>query len=177
MSGPIECCGVPMTYVEIPNVYDGALYLTCEMCGKWQHRFDEADTRRQRGYRLNAFPPENMRMESKFVINKVPVTISADDFEHLALMGMTKDGRYRVGEGGAERVLAHAKKLVGGREVVVDNIRVALQFAMSALPDSETAGPDGTGYRYAWDELTGDEQEWVKEIRHRVAILVPPEKS
>lgn len=45
----------------------------------------------------------------------------------------------------------------------------ALDLAISALPDSETAGPEGDGYAYAWDELTSGEQAWVKEIRQRIA--------
>lgn len=44
-----------------------------------------------------------------------PVTIAADDFEHLALMGTSRDGRYCVGEGGAARVLDHAERLVRAR--------------------------------------------------------------
>ena len=39
----------------------------------------------------------------------------------------------------------------------------ALERARKAFPDSVAAGPDGSGYAYAWDELTGDEQEWVKD--------------
>jgi hypothetical protein len=38
---------------------------------------------------------------------------------------------------------------------------VALERARGAFPDSRTAG-DGAGYLYAWDECTGQEQEWVK---------------
>jgi hypothetical protein len=58
------------------------------------------------------------------------------------------------------------------------NYKEAVKLLRSALPDSDDGGPDGTGYEYAWDELTGDEQEWVKQIRQRVAVLVgpPPEK-
>ena len=48
----------------------------------------------------------------------------------------------------------------------------AIELLRSALPDSLTAGPDGTGYQWAWDELTGDEQEWVKDIRERVRRLI-----
>jgi hypothetical protein len=56
-------------------------------------------------------------------------------------------------------------------------LRKAVEVLIGALPDSETAGPDGTGYRYAWDELTGDEQEWVKDVRRQVRVLVPPEQA
>jgi hypothetical protein len=52
-------------------------------------------------------------------------------------------------------------------------LRDALTLALSALPDSETAGPDGTGYRWAWDELTTEEQAWVKAIRLKIRALVP----
>ncbi len=48
-----------------------------------------------------------------------------------------------------------------------DSIR-SLDLALSALPDSETAGPDGTGYKYAWDELVPAEQEWLKVVRSRI---------
>jgi hypothetical protein len=44
-------------------------------------------------------------------------------------------------------------------------LREALEKALTALPDSETAGPEGTGYAYAWDECKVDEQEWVQQIR------------
>lgn len=37
--------------------------------------------------------------------------LSADEFEHLALMGMTQDGTITLGDGAAERVLEHAKRL------------------------------------------------------------------
>lgn len=36
----------------------------------------------------------------------------AETFEHLTLMGRTKDGQFVLGEGAAQRVLEHAKKLV-----------------------------------------------------------------
>ena len=58
----------------------------------------------------------------------------------------------------------------------IDQYKEAVALLRSALPDSDTGGPDGTGYEYVWDELTGDEQEWVKQIRQKVALLIgPPE--
>jgi hypothetical protein len=42
-----------------------------------------------------------------------PTVLDADTFEHLALMGATKDGRFVLGPGAAERVLAAAQKLTG----------------------------------------------------------------
>jgi hypothetical protein len=45
----------------------------------------------------------------------------------------------------------------------------ALRLLLSALPDSDTAGPDGTGYRHAWDELSAAEQDWVKSVRDTVS--------
>jgi hypothetical protein len=56
-----------------------------------------------------------------------------------------------------------------------EQLQQALDLAISALPDSETAGPEGTGYAYAWDELTGAEQEWVKQIRTRIDVLLREE--
>jgi hypothetical protein len=44
----------------------------------------------------------------------------------------------------------------------VDEAIEALKRARRAFPDSVEAGPDGSGYRWAWNECTGDEQEWVK---------------
>ena len=54
---------------------------------------------------------------------------------------------------------------------LVGDLAEALKLALSALPDSDTAGPDATGYKYAWDELSSDEQEWVKDIRRQIAEL------
>jgi hypothetical protein len=132
-----------------------------------------------------------------------PVLILAADFVRLALFGQTEDGAWKVGAGGAEDVLAHAKRLMQGAlnfsappghgcaDCMIDHeacptcyvawwkqrhpnvVQIApqseaLKLAISALPDSETAGPDGTGYKWAWDELTGEEQDWVKDIRRRI---------
>jgi len=47
----------------------------------------------------------------------------------------------------------------------IDRLTKRLALALSALPDSETAGPNGTGFKYAWNELNDDEQEWVKQVR------------
>lgn len=125
-----------------------------------------------------------------------PETIPAAAFVELALYGASKDGRLKVGAGGAEDVLKHAKRLVqngalnysaqGCADCMIDaeacptcytawwakrhphvvQVRPqseALVLAVSALPDSETAGPEGTG----------EEQEWVKEIRRRIVALTP----
>ena len=51
------------------------------------------------------------------------------------------------------------------------SLREALKLALSALPDSETAGPNGTGYRWA-NDLVGDEREWLEMIRKRVSELL-----
>jgi hypothetical protein len=56
----------------------------------------------------------------------------------------------------------------GDAQLGVDRMKAALDLAKSALPDAEIAGPDGTGYKYAWDELTDDEQAWVKDVRRRL---------
>lgn len=53
-----KCCDVEMTYVEVPGVWDGALYLHCETCKRWRHRFPPGDYRRERGHKRDAFPPE-----------------------------------------------------------------------------------------------------------------------
>lgn len=37
----LTCCGQPMVHIEIPVVYDGALYLECDTCGRRKHRFPE----------------------------------------------------------------------------------------------------------------------------------------
>lgn len=57
--------------------------------------------------------------------------------------------------------------------------REALALALSALPDSSDGGPKGNGYRYAWDELTGEEQEWVKDARAKIsaALATSPKEA
>lgn len=49
-----------------------------------------------------------------------PRTLSADEFEYLALMGRTQAGDLIVGEGGAERVLQRAKQLALAPDDVLD---------------------------------------------------------
>lgn len=51
---------------------------------------------------------------------QTPRTLSAEEFEHLALMGQSPSGDLIVGEGGAERVLAHAKRLALSPDDVMD---------------------------------------------------------
>jgi len=34
-------CGQPMAYWEWPEYYDGALFLVCDVCQGWRHRFRE----------------------------------------------------------------------------------------------------------------------------------------
>lgn len=48
------------------------------------------------------------------------------------------------------------------REQALDRV---VEMLLAALPDSTNAGPDGTGYKYAWNELDSDEQDWVKQVR------------
>lgn len=43
---------------------------------------------------------------------------TADDFEQLALMGRTPDGRFVLGDGAAERVLAHARRMVSAESLL-----------------------------------------------------------
>lgn len=52
-----------------------------------------------------------------------------------------------------------------------ERLRQAIGLAVSALPDSPTAGPDGIGYTYAWYDCEADEQDWVKSIRQQIAAL------
>lgn len=49
-----------------------------------------------------------------------PRTLSADEFEYLALMGRTQAGDLIVGEGGAERVLQRVKQLALAPDDVLD---------------------------------------------------------
>lgn len=39
-------CGVDMTAIEFPEVYDGVSAYICEQCGHWQHRWPEGHYRR-----------------------------------------------------------------------------------------------------------------------------------
>lgn len=55
-------CGVPLNYVEIYGVWDGALFLYCTVCKQWRHRFEPGDYRRVRGERMDAFPPPEEEM-------------------------------------------------------------------------------------------------------------------
>lgn len=48
---------------------------------------------------------------------------------------------------------------------------------IDALPDSEDAGPAGTGYEYAWSECTHAEQEWVKQLRAEAEALVDKDEG
>ena len=41
-------CHGPMTFVELPSVYDGACAVLCEECGVWRHRFSPGDPRREK---------------------------------------------------------------------------------------------------------------------------------
>lgn len=43
----------------------------------------------------------------------------------------------------------------------------ALRLTISGLPDSDDGGPDGRGYRFAWDQCTEAEQFWVSTLRAR----------
>jgi hypothetical protein len=54
----------------------------------------------------------------------------------------------------------------------VRHLAEALEAALGAMPDSIVAGPYGDGYQYAWEECTGDEQEWVAGVRRRLAGLL-----
>lgn len=45
-------CDAPMTYVEIQGLYDGALFLQCEVCGAWRHRFPAGHYLRERAERV-----------------------------------------------------------------------------------------------------------------------------
>jgi hypothetical protein len=70
--------------------------------------------------------------------NVTPRILSADEFEMLALMGRTPAGDLIVGEGGAERVLAHAKRLA------------TEQLKASRYPEPESAEP-GTTLERSWE--------------------------
>lgn len=54
----------------------------------------------------------------------------------------------------------------------MSTVRAALEAALTALPDSDTGGPSGAGYKYAWDELNGEEQDWVKGIRAQITAAL-----
>jgi hypothetical protein len=74
-----------------------------------------------------------------------PVTFDADEFEHLALMGVSKDGRYRLGDGAAERVLSHARKLVASHLGAVP---------AREEPSAETPRPEWLRARAAWGDTS-----------------------
>ncbi len=57
------------------------------------------------------------------------IVIDRDTLLELALMGKTKDGRFALGEGAAEALLAEARKLTG------------IQDAMAARQDESTVSP------------------------------------
>ena len=66
--------------------------------------------------------------------------------------------------------IAAAPRLV--RELLAvsapDHVRELIGSALSGLPDSGTAGPDGTGYTGAWEALSRGEQVWVNNLRRYV---------
>ena len=68
-------------------------------------------------------------------------------------------------------VLEAAKAALFTQARTIADLTAAVELLRSALPDSKTAGPEGDGYAYAWDELNGDEQEWVKAVRAKVLAL------
>ena len=45
-------CSLPMIHVEIPFVYDGALFLLCESCGGWAYRHPAGHYLRARAERV-----------------------------------------------------------------------------------------------------------------------------
>lgn len=51
-------------------------------------------------------------------------------------------------------------------------VEAALKVALTALPDSRTGGPEGTGYRWLWDECTEAEQAWVKQVRAEIEVAL-----
>ena len=93
---------------------------------------------------------------------------------------MSECGRFVEGQmGDTQDLVARlrawvADERLGDGQLLRDTIalieaqRQALQAARNAMPDSETAGPDGNGFRYAWDDCTSDEQEWVKAVAAEV---------
>lgn len=46
-----EHCGQPMAYLELPEFYDGALFLVCQVCKGWKHRFPKGHYLRERAER------------------------------------------------------------------------------------------------------------------------------
>lgn len=132
-------CGTNSKHPVLVATSDGWI---CEACGytqNWAHTFMfstgvEAAEKRIDWVFQNAFQRANDPalldwMSLRFELKRLragkftpderrnhgtvePLTISADDFETLALMGVTKDGRMRLGDGAADRVLALARRLV-----------------------------------------------------------------
>lgn len=83
-----------------------------------------------------------------------PRVLSADETEHLLLMGLSPDGTLAIGEGAAERVFAQAEKMVRSRlETVLHAISVL--SVMSCHHGLTAAKVDARADRYqaAYDDL------------------------